>query len=69
MNETPQFQITPKNPKPVPETPNSVSDDSIKEEFDPRVYRPLEVTVSITIHDIQAHILKVKPICLLKFKI
>lgn len=27
--------------------------------FDPRLYRPLEVTVSLTIHDIQAHIVKV----------
>lgn len=26
--------------------------------FDPRLYRPLDVTVSITIHDIQAHLMK-----------
>lgn len=36
--------------------------------FDPRIYRPLEVIVSFTIHDVQAHIVKVKenryhPIC------
>lgn len=27
--------------------------------FDPRLYRPLEVIVSFTIHDVQAHIVKV----------
>lgn len=27
--------------------------------FDPRLYRPLEVIVSLTIHDIQAHLMKV----------
>lgn len=59
MNEAPQFQIIPKSSNPIPETPNSVTDDSIKEEFDPRIYRPLEVTVSITMHDIQAHLTKV----------
>lgn len=42
----------------------SVSETSITAEekpkrFDPRFYRPLEVTVSFTIHDIQAHIVKV----------
>lgn len=41
----------------------SVSEASVAEEkpkrFDPRLYRPLEVTVSFTIHDIQAHIVKV----------
>lgn len=36
----------------------SVVDDKPKR-FDPRLYRPLEVTVSFTIHDIQAHIVKV----------
>uniref|UniRef100_A0A1B6DJ95 Bridge-like lipid transfer protein family member 1 C-terminal domain-containing protein n=2 Tax=Clastoptera arizonana TaxID=38151 RepID=A0A1B6DJ95_9HEMI len=29
-----------------------------KKDFDPRVYRPLEVVVSITMHDIQAHLVK-----------
>ena len=31
-------------------------------EFDPRQYRPFEVTVSITMHDIQAHLVKVRKI-------
>lgn len=35
-----------------------IADDKPKR-FDPRLYRPLEVTVSFTIHDIQAHIVKV----------
>ncbi|XP_062545321.1 bridge-like lipid transfer protein family member 1 isoform X7 [Armigeres subalbatus] len=26
--------------------------------FDPRLYRPLEVTVNVTIHDLQAHVIK-----------
>jgi len=34
-----------------------------KEEFDPRVYRPLEVTVSATLHDIRGHLLKVRDSC------
>ena len=29
------------------------------ETFDPRVYRPLEVKVEVTLHDIQAHLVKV----------
>uniref|UniRef100_A0A8D8V2G3 Uncharacterized protein KIAA1109 n=1 Tax=Cacopsylla melanoneura TaxID=428564 RepID=A0A8D8V2G3_9HEMI len=33
-------------------------DVSVKKEFDPRVYRPLDVVVSITMHDIQAHLMK-----------
>lgn len=40
----------------------SISETSVVDEkpkrFDPRVYRPLEVTVSFTIHDVQAHIVK-----------
>lgn len=36
----------------------SVVDDKPKP-FDPRIFRPLEVTVSFTIHDVQAHIVKV----------
>lgn len=31
----------------------------LREDFDKRDYRPLEVDVSIVIHDIQAHLLKV----------
>lgn len=37
-----------------------VSEDEVsKKEFDPRLYRPLDVVVSITMHDIQAHLMKV----------
>lgn len=41
----------------------SVSEVSLTAEekpkrFDPRLYRPLDVTVSLTIHDIQAHLVK-----------
>lgn len=41
----------------------SVSESSVTTEekpkrFDPRQYRPLEVTVTVTIHDIQAHLVK-----------
>lgn len=32
---------------------------STKKDFDPRLYRPLDVVVSITMHDIQAHLVKV----------
>lgn len=31
----------------------------LREDFDHRNYRPLEVDVSIIMHDIQAHLLKV----------
>lgn len=41
----------------------SISEASAVDEkpkpFDPRLYRPLEVIVSFTIHDVQAHIVKV----------
>jgi hypothetical protein len=35
----------------------------VKEEkkFDPRHYRPLHVKVQLTLHDIQAHLVKVSP--------
>ncbi|XP_035723534.1 transmembrane protein KIAA1109-like isoform X4 [Vespa mandarinia] len=37
----------------------SMEDEEIKSKpFDPRDYRPLEVTVGITMHDIQAHLIK-----------
>uniref|UniRef100_A0A1B0D1P6 Fragile site-associated protein C-terminal domain-containing protein n=1 Tax=Phlebotomus papatasi TaxID=29031 RepID=A0A1B0D1P6_PHLPP len=41
----------------------SVSEVSLATEekpkrFDPRIYRPFEVTVTVTIHDIQAHLIK-----------
>lgn len=32
--------------------------DSIKSMFDPRYYRPMDVQVQITMHDIQAHLMK-----------
>ncbi len=35
-------------------------DDPSKKEFDPRLYRPLDVIISITMHDIQAHLIKVR---------
>lgn len=42
----------------------SISEASAVDEkpkpFDPRIYRPLEVIVSFTIHDVQAHIVKVR---------
>lgn len=45
----------------------SISEASIVDEkpkpFDPRLYRPLEVIVSFTIHDVQAHIVKVNKTC------
>lgn len=44
----------------VKETMSSNNDDEKKSPFDPRQYRPMDVIVSITMHDIQAHILKVK---------
>lgn len=45
------------------ENAKSVSEVSLTAEekpkrFDPRLYRPLDVTVSLTIHDIQAHLVK-----------
>lgn len=34
------------------------SSDNIKTSFDPRMYRPLEVTVSVILHDVQAYLVK-----------
>lgn len=31
----------------------------VKIQVDPRDYRPLEVVISITMHDLQAHLIKV----------
>lgn len=42
----------------VKESSNANSDDSRRESFDPRRYRPFEVVLSITMHDIQAHLIK-----------
>ena len=36
----------------------SINADERPKRFDPRVYRPLEVIVTVTIHDIQAHVMK-----------
>jgi len=37
-----------------------LTDREVQErEFDPRKYRPFGVTVSVTLHDIQAHLVKV----------
>lgn len=36
----------------------SVATEEKPKRFDPRLYRPLDVTVSLTIHDIQAHLVK-----------
>ncbi|XP_055381705.1 bridge-like lipid transfer protein family member 1 isoform X2 [Condylostylus longicornis] len=43
------------NKNPVP---NVIGPDEKQKCFDPRYYRPLEVVVSLTIHDIQAHLVK-----------
>lgn len=40
-------------------TTGSDDDTASHKDFDPREYRPLEVVVSITMHDIQAHLVKV----------
>jgi hypothetical protein len=37
-------------------TPGEVTELDV---FDPRLYRPFAVTVSVTLHDIQAHLVKV----------
>uniref|UniRef100_A0A182M138 Fragile site-associated protein C-terminal domain-containing protein n=1 Tax=Anopheles culicifacies TaxID=139723 RepID=A0A182M138_9DIPT len=36
----------------------SLNPDEKPKRFDPRLYRPLEVIVSVTIHDLQAHVMK-----------
>lgn len=69
MQKTPNvetfFWSSENTPKPErnsmnPHTEISIDDstDSGKGVFDPRRYRPLDVTVSIIIHDIQAHLVK-----------
>lgn len=42
----------------VTEQDNSSLTD-VKTQVDPREYRPLEVVISITMHDLQAHLIKV----------
>lgn len=38
---------------------DNVSASAVKTQVDPREYRPLEVIISITMHDLQAHLIKV----------
>lgn len=46
--------------KVIEQDSSSLSD--IKIQVDPREYRPLEVVISITMHDLQAHLIKVSSI-------
>lgn len=39
--------------------PDNSSLSDVKTQVDPREYRPLEVVISITMHDLQAHLIKV----------
>lgn len=70
MNEKPEMPPAPGvccpliGSNPATENPaassGSLNDETAsKKDFDPRSYRPLDVTVSITMHDIQAHLVKV----------
>lgn len=43
----------------VADSGSSSEDELAKKEFDPRLYRPLDIVVSIIMHDIQAHLMKV----------
>jgi len=45
---------------------SSLSD--VKMQVDPREYRPLEVVISITMHDLQAHLIKVSSIKYFNYK-
>lgn len=44
--------------KSISEAPSSVEMEEKPKQFDPRVYRTLDVNVLLTIHDIQAHLMK-----------
>lgn len=46
------------NPDKIPEQDCSSLSD-INTQVDSREYRPLEVVISITMHDLQAHLIKV----------
>lgn len=70
MNEKPEMPPAPGacclliGSNPATENPaassGSLDDETTsKKDFDPRLYRPLDVIVSITMHDIQAHLMKV----------
>ncbi|KAG4067242.1 hypothetical protein HA402_000233 [Bradysia odoriphaga] len=64
VNSMTQLQTKIQNLSAKEETAKSISEVSLTTEekpkipFDPRLYRPLEVIVSLTIHDIQAHLVK-----------
>jgi len=51
------------NPKSTNTDKTTEQDNSsltdVKTQVDPREYRPLEVVISITMHDLQAHLIKV----------
>lgn len=49
------------NPDKIPEQDNNSLSD-INTQVDSREYRPLEVVISITMHDLQAHLIKVSEI-------
>lgn len=53
-------KVNPKstNTDKVIEQDNSSLSD-VKIQVDPREYRPIEVVISITMHDLQAHLIKV----------
>lgn len=64
VNNVSQLQTKIQNLSTKEDTAKSISEISLTTEekpktFDPRLYRPLEVIVSLTIHDIQAHLVKV----------
>lgn len=64
VNNVSQLQTKIQSLSTKEETAKSISEISLTAEekpktFDPRLYRPLEVVVSLTIHDIQAHLVKV----------
>jgi len=48
----------------VTDQDSSSSLSDVKMQVDPREYRPLEVVISITMHDLQAHLIKV---CSIKY--
>jgi len=53
--------------KVIDQESSSLSD--IKIQVDPREYRPIEVVISITMHDLQAHLIKVSSIKYFYYKI
>lgn len=63
MNEKPEMPTSQKTAGSTAavdnQTANSDDDSTSRKDFDTRDYRPLDVVVSITMHDIQAHLMKV----------